>query len=188
MMVSAWYLGGPGWDPLPRILRVVKKAMGKSGATHVAFVGGSGGGFAALRASAAMPGSLAYVQDPQVRLATHNPRNVDRYFATVWPEWNQESLLHAFPERFDMIRHYKAYNPANFVYYAQNSSDREHVENQYIPFARAHGFNDERGINSSNNRFFALYDGENKGHGKITTKEFSEHFDSAIRFWRDSRG
>lgn len=186
-MVSAWFLGGPGWDPIPLILRAVRRAQGKTGAKHIAFIGGSGGGFAALRASSHIEGSLAYIQDPQTRLAFHHRGNVDRYFSTVWPGWDQEKLLEAFPDRYDMTHHYQAAQPENYVYYAQSSGDDFHIENHYLPFLQVHGMTEDRGLNNIGNRYFALYDGEVPGHGKITADEFSHHFDAAMDFWRERR-
>lgn len=186
-MISSWFLGGPGWDPLPWIIHAVRKACGKAGAKHIGFVGGSGGGFAALRASAMVPGSLAFIQDPQTNLAAHTPTNVNRYFETMWPGWDKEALLAAFPDRFDMVRHYHAVRPHNFVYYAQSSGDPIHVERHYEPFLKAHGFKNDRGINPAKNRVFALYEGQLAGHGKMTADEFNLHFGSAMEFWRKNR-
>src|SRR5690606_38715722 len=44
-MLLSWFLGGPGFDPADAALRAITKAKGKTGAKHVVFVGGSGGGF-----------------------------------------------------------------------------------------------------------------------------------------------
>lgn len=186
-MVSAWFLGGPGWDPTPWVIQAVRRAFGKTGGKHIAFIGGSGGGYAALRASSMIPGSLAFIQDPQTNLSVHTPTNVDRYFATMWPGWDKTALMEALPEKFDMVRHYRSVQPRNFVYYAQSSSDATHVENHYLPFLRAHDMKDNAGMNASKNRVFALYDGEVPGHGKITADEFNLHFGRAMKFWRENR-
>ena len=183
----AWFLGGPEFDPLHSISKVIRRAMGRTGAKHLAFVGGSGGGFAALRASAMWPGSLAFIQDPQTDISAYSPRVVQKYFETLWPGWSRHSLLKAFPERFDMVRYYQMYQPDNFVYYAQNSSDTTHVERHYTPFIAAHGMKEDRGLNAIKNRNFALYDGAGTGHGKITSAEFDIHFEQAMSFWRSGR-
>ena len=39
-MLLSWYLGGPGWDPMDDILKVIARAKGRSGAKHVVFIGG----------------------------------------------------------------------------------------------------------------------------------------------------
>lgn len=186
-MLLSWYLGGPGWDPLRWIINAVRKAQGRTGAQHVAFLGGSGGGFAALRASAIVPGSMAFIQDPQTAIEKYIPRVVGRYFKTVWPGWDQRTLMAAFPERFDMVRYYTESLPRNFVYYAQNSTDLTHVERHYTPFRIAHGLKNEDGLSPSKSRLFALYEGERHGHGMIAAGEFDYHYDQAMDAWRSWR-
>lgn len=186
-IVSSWFLGGPGWDPLGPILRSIRRAQGKTGAKHVAFVGGSGGGFAALRASAHVPGSMAFVQDPQTNLSVHNPVNVDKYFRIIWPGYNKDAILDAMPERFDMVRHYSNFAPVNFVYYAQNAKDAMHVMKHYAPFREAAGLFGDSGATRDGSRIFALYEGEVSGHGKITPAEFDGHLTEAMAAWREYR-
>lgn len=178
-MRLAWYLGGHEWDPMPSILQAVARSHGKSGAKHVAFIGGSGGGFAALRASAQVPGSMAFIQDPQTRVLAYHPGPVGRYFAAMWPGQDMEVVASSHAERFDMAAHYCSHRPDNFVYYAQNSTDREHVTSHYQPFKEATA--------GQEGRVFSLYKGANRGHGKITPAEFDEHFAHASRQWREFR-
>lgn len=186
-MMLSWFLGGPGWDPLPTILTVIRKAMRKCGAKHVAFLGGSGGGYAALRASAMLPGSMAFVQDPQVTIAKYSTRVVETYFDTAWKGWSHRSLMNAFPERFDMARHYRVTQPQNFVYYAQNATDRSHILKHYEPFREACGITDDDAVVRRSNRVFNRYDGELTGHGKITATEFDRFYEDALEGWREFR-
>lgn len=186
-MSLSWYLGGPGWDPIPPILRAVRRAQGKTGAKHVAFVGGSGGGYAALRASALVPGSMAFVQDPQTKISAYYPASVTAYTDAVWPGWARGELLAAFPDRFDMVEHYRSMPLDNFVYYAQSAKDPNHVELHYTPFKEACRLQGPSGTTSDGSRVFALYDGELAGHGKITPAEYDQHFTAALRSWRTFR-
>ena len=186
-MMLSWYLGGPGWDPLPTIINVIRKAMGKCGAKHIAFLGGSVGGFAALRASAMVPGSMAFVQDPQVTIAKYSTRVVQTYFDTAWPGWSHRSLMNAFPERFDMVRHYRTAQPRNFVYYAQNATDRSHILKHYEPFLDACGISGDDPVIRRRSRVFNRYDGEFSGHGKITAAEFDRFYEDALEGWRAFR-
>src|SRR5699024_7275063 len=110
-MLLSWFAGGPDFDPAPFIIRAIRRAIGKTGSKHVVFVGGSGGGLAALRLSAMMPGSLAYLHEGTTNIAHSSPVSVSRYFERIWPGWSQEQLLHALPERFDMVRYYRAAQP-----------------------------------------------------------------------------
>lgn len=183
-MLLSWFLGGPGYDPLLDVVKAIRRAQGKTGAKHIAFVGGSGGGYAALRASAMLPGSLAYVQDPQAVVARYLPRSVAAYLDTAGPGWSHDQLLEAFPERFDMVRHYRDAAPRNFVYYAQNASDTHHVDDHYVPFKAVHGVTTDSGVSRDESRVFALFDGEVEGHGKMTNPEFQHHLDAALGHWR----
>lgn len=186
-MLLSWFLGGPGWDPSISILKVIEKAQKKVGAKHIAFVGGSGGGYAALRLSAMVPGSLAFVQDPQTIVQNYLPKVVKRYFDTVWPGWDPEMLTDAFPERFDMARHYQELRPQNFVYYTQSRSDSLHFDAHYMPFKLASGVKEEEGMSRMGTRNFVLYEGQVPGHGNITPQEFDKYYAKAMNYWRENR-
>lgn len=185
--VLPWYLGGPGWDPLLAILQVVRKAQGRTGARHIAFVGGSGGGFAALRASAMVRGSMAFVHDPQTSVAAYGARAAIPYFESTWPGWKRDELIEAFPDRFDMAQHYRNANPENFVYYAQNASDFSHVRKHLGPFRVANGIPSGPRVHRGTRRIVDIYDGEVEGHGQITTDEFNKFFGDAVESWRSYR-
>lgn len=183
-MRLAWYLGGPGFDPASAILKAIRKAQGKTGAKHIAFLGGSGGGLIALRISAMIPGSMAFVQDAATNIAHSIPRTVAHYFSTLWPGWDQEKLLQGLPERFDMVRHYASFAPQNYVYYSQNSGDQHYLEKHYTPFKEACGVKTVDGSNHDSSRQFVVYEGEKPGHGQITPAEFDFHFEAALTGWR----
>lgn len=183
-MLLSWYLGGPDWDPLHDMSKVIRKVMGKSGAKRVIFVGGSGGGFAALRASAMFPGSMAFVQAPQTVLARYIPHVVERYFEAAWPGWDMHQLLHAFPNRFDMVRHYQQKLPDNYVYYMVSSSDQTHVTEHYEPFKAVYGVREDSGSDQSGRKCFVRYDGLVPGHGSVTNGEFEHHLEKALELFR----
>lgn len=187
-ILLAWYLGGPGWDPADAVIRTVQKAVGKCGARHIAFIGGSGGGFAALRLSTFFPGSMAFVNDPQTNIAKYSPRVVSDYFSTVWPGWDQDKLLEAFPERFDMVRHYRNRPIDNFVYYTQNRHDQRHYSRHYEPFRQAVGIKEKSGSSRDGSRHLVLYSGESQSHGGITAAEYDRFYADAFQRWRAHRG
>lgn len=183
-MLLSWFLGGPGFDPADSILRALRKAQGKTGAKHVVFVGGSGGGFPALRMSSMVPGSMAYLHEGTTSIARTLPAPSERYFSKIWPGWDQEQLISAFPERFDMVRHYRRRPLQNFVYFAQSEDDSRFREGHYGPLKAAMGVKDDAGVSRSGSRHFVLYKGEVKGHGKVTPTEFRHHFGNAMQQWR----
>lgn len=182
-----WYLGGPGWDPLHALLQVVRKAQGRTGARHIAFVGVSGGGFAALRASAMVRGSLALVSDPTTSVQAYGPRASAPYFENVWPGWERDALVDAFPDRFDMARHYATVNPENHVFYVQNSSDFAHVRHHLEPFRSAMGIPSGVRSHRGPRRVLEIYDGRVEGHGRIEAEEMRRFFDDALEYWRHHR-
>lgn len=183
-LLLGWFLGGPGFDPAFPIIQAIRKAQGKTGAKHVVFVGGSGGGFAALRLSSMVPGSMAYLHEGTTSIAQALPVQSERYFSTAWPGWDVEKLLDAFPERFDMVRHYRRRPIQNFVYFAQSEDDSRFRENHYVPLKNAMGVEGDAGVSRSGRRHFVLYKGEVKGHGKVTPAEFRHHFGNAMQAWR----
>ncbi|GAA1722639.1 hypothetical protein [Brachybacterium phenoliresistens] len=186
-LLLGWYCGGPGWDPLADILLAIERAQARTGAKHVVFIGGSGGGFAALRASAMLPGSLAYVQSPATSIRNSLPNAKRTYFGLVWKDWDQERLIDAFPERFSMPEHYASFRPRNFVYYTQSTSDPYYIENHYVPFYTALGSTPSPDGPPSGRRWFSPYDGEKEGHGVMTPPEFRFHLHRALDWWRAAR-
>lgn len=186
-MLLSWYLGGPDFDPSAAILRAIEKAKGKTGAKHVVFVGGSGGGFPALRLSAMLPGSLAYLHEGTTDINKSIPVSVARYFSKIWPGHDQEKLLAEMPERFNMVKHYEDTNPQNFVYFVQSEDDKRFREDHYDPFKKAMGITRDVGETEDGRRKFVLYKGKVKGHGQVTAVEFDFHFNNALAHWRERR-
>lgn len=184
-ILVSWFLGKEGWDPQSVILNIVEKAMKACGAKRVMFVGGSGGGFAALRASAAIPGSCAFVQDATVGLENHNPKIVKTYFMKAWPGWDQEKLLKAFPELFSMSLYYRRRVPGNFVFMVQSLEDKGHLEPHFTHFARAHGIPAEGGVSRGGGRVLKAYSPAVPGHGKITSAEFDYFYEQCMSDWTD---
>lgn len=182
-----WFIGGAGFDPAAHILQVIRRAQGRTGAKHIVFVGGSGGGFAALRLSAMVPGSLAYVHEGATNIAQSLPRSVAQYFGVAWPGWDQAALLDALPERFDMVRHYRTFRPDNHVFFAQSEDDHAYREKHYAPFRNACGVTTEDGSMAGGRRTFRLYKGTLPGHGKVTPAEFQQLFAEALAAWRAAR-
>jgi hypothetical protein len=186
-MLLSWYLGGPGWDPMDDILRVITRAKGRTGSKHLLFIGGSGGGHTALRISAHVPGSLAYVQAPATDINRCFPTAKKNYFSTVWPQWDPERLLAGFPERFNMPRLYRRRRPDNFVYYAQSTRDPHYLETHFAPFRDELALSPSGADEPRGTTWLALYDGVKEGHGAMTPPEFSDHLVSALGWWRAKR-
>ncbi|MGG5175432.1 hypothetical protein ACQQCD_10525 [Pseudarthrobacter sp. J1763] len=181
-LAISWFLGGPEWDALDPIELVIKEAMTVSGANRVIFVGGSGGGFAALRASIRFPGSLAYVQSPQTVVTRYLPAAVEAYFGSVWGQ-NKTDVAMSSPQRFDLASLYRVNAGLNVVYYLQNLNDPTHIRDHYKPFKRIHGVTEAEGESVDGTKYFYLSDSELLRHGPPTAAEFELNFDRAIRFY-----
>lgn len=186
-MNLSWFLGGPSWDALDPIEYVVRRALEVTGATSVVFVGGSGGGFAALRIGVRFPGSLAYVQSPQTVVTRYLPSTVDLYFQSVWGAPKSDVVKRA-PHKFDLTGLYRAHPGVNFVYYLQNLNDPAHVRDHYRPFKRVHGISEAQGTSGDAMKRFYLSDSELLRHGPPTSSEFELNFNRAIRFHRAANG
>jgi pimeloyl-ACP methyl ester carboxylesterase len=184
MFGLAWYTGGPGWDPMPQLARIVRQAMDHVGASRVMFLGGSGGGFASLRLASFFPGSMAFAQDPQTAVIDYNPIHQDRLMRAAWGGREREDVIAEHPDRFDVRRVYRTQEPENFIYYRQSTGDR-HLEQHCRPFMEAVA--DSPGMREGRFRF-VIEDGEREGHGAITDAEFDRHFNAAQTFWRAELG
>lgn len=184
-MTLSWFLGGPDWDALDPIELVVRKALGVTGATSVVFVGGSGGGFAALRIGVRFPGSLAYVQSPQTVITRYLPSTVDLYFESVWGE-PKSQVVQRTPHKFDLTGLYRTNPGTNFVYYLQNLNDPAHVRDHYRPFKRIHGVAEAQGTNGDATKRFYLSDSELLRHGPPTPSEFEQNFNRAMKFHKSA--
>lgn len=179
----AWYTGGPGWDPMPQLARIVQQAMDHVGAKRVMFLGGSGGGFASLRLATLFPGSMAFAQDPQTAVIDYSPVHQNRLMRAAWNGADREAVIAEHPDRFDVRHVYSTQEPANFVYYRQSTSD-SHMRTHCEPFIEA--VTETDAMRAGRIRF-AIEAGEREGHGAITEAEFDRHFNAAVSWWRAVR-
>lgn len=182
----AWYLGGQHWDPISTLRSLVLDAAARVGAHRIVLIGGSGGGFAALRLGASIPGSLAFVFNPQVVLRSYIPRVLDAYLRTAGLTSQSERARALATDRLDLCALYTAGEPANFVYYLQNLRDHTHVRSHYVPFKRALGVTGASGTSPDGHARFSLIDGERDGHGPPTRAEFDRAWARALRWYADA--
>lgn len=141
-----WYAGTMNEDHIAAVVAVTKQTMRTFGTRHVIFTGSSGGAFAAMQASARIPGSLALVFNPRIDLAYRipegKPRGPQRNFLKyVMPELAPEGFdgLPAGADwsaplggRLSLTRLYSEAQP-NKVLYCTNTSDSYHQTN-CLPF------------------------------------------------------
>lgn len=127
----AWYSGTMDCDVRSIIRSVISGLAKRFGWEKIIFVGGSGGGFAALHFSALFSDSLAVVWNPQTNVLDYNPSHVEDY-ASVCYNTTVEKLKDAVP--LNLIDQYK-FGHSNYVFYLQNSTDW-HVRAHLRPFLR----------------------------------------------------
>lgn len=131
----AWFAGHQDFDT-PALLRRAFAEMAKAwGVERTIFFGTSGGGFAALAQSHAMPGSIAVVGNPQTRIARYHAPSVTAYREGCWPALADNAAL----ERVTLADCTALYGAgfANTVIYAQSMGDRHHWRAHMLPFAAA---------------------------------------------------
>ena len=135
----AWYLGSDATPMAETLPAVLAKILERSSARRVLFLGGSGGGFAALRYSYRFPDSLALVWNPQT--------DVLRYATATWTRYATEALGASPRDAAEIIRGRvsgdltELYDPGrmrNRVVYIQNTTDR-HVDRHLNPFLARFG-------------------------------------------------
>lgn len=180
----AWYLGNRDWDPVEDIVALIRAVSASSGATEVNLIGGSGGGFAAMRVGAQLDDCLVFVFNPQTVIANYNKRLVEKYMTAAFPGEVAEEVFAADPERFDMREVYAAPGGARRLFYLQHLGDGSHVVGHYRPFKRSLGVLEVDGDDASGRVRHLLVDSERDGHGPPRPREFEKHFASALRWSR----
>lgn len=131
----AWFAGHEGFDTPGLFARVFRDMARTLGVERTLFFGTSGGGFAALVQSHAMPGSVAVVVNPQTSILRYHPTLVEPYRQACWPALaGNEDLAGAIEA--DCTRLYGE-GFRNTVIYIQSLGDRHHYRAHMLPFAAA---------------------------------------------------
>lgn len=138
-----WFSGTTEFDLAARVDEILAKVTALKNFKRLLLIGGSQGGFAALRASHRLPGSIAMIWNPQIR--------VEHFF---WKSHLQGFLKFCFnaesykkvpakirkERRLDLTEVYSKRSGQNGVFLMQNLEDVEHVEDHAKPFAECLGF------------------------------------------------
>lgn len=137
-LILSWYIGSAKQPNLQFFIEtVIRRILQISGTPHLIFMGGSGGGFAALEMSRRFGKSLAFAMNPQIDLSNYYPRLVSEYLRL---SWDGMSSLSDLPD--GVTYNLRAtYNQAvtNTIAYRQNTRDSHHTTNHQIPFLEDHG-------------------------------------------------
>lgn len=131
-LTLGWHAGSSQQPALQRFIELVVRRISEvTGIQNLVFIGGSGGGFAALETSRRFGGSVVVAMNPQTSIGRYNPEAIDRY---VDLSWGVDSLQDISPfATHDLVQAYPSH-PTNTVAYVQNTRDKNHVEFHQIPF------------------------------------------------------
>jgi pimeloyl-ACP methyl ester carboxylesterase len=128
----AWYAGHEGFELQKILPDFIRRMIESLRASRVVFVGGSGGGFAALYYSWHFPGSVALVSNPQTDLDRYNSYHLKTYRTACWPSLEADAPLSSaittnlcplYAERVE-----------NALIYFQIANDWGHLTRHFAPF------------------------------------------------------
>lgn len=134
-MRLAWYAGHENFELQKTLPDLLWQMIHSLGSTRVAFVGGSGGGFAALYYSWRTAGSVAIVVNPQTNLHRYHWGHRKRYRDVCWPALEKDAPLGTVIA--DDLGSVYASQRTNTVIYIQIASDFFHLTRQCAPFIAA---------------------------------------------------
>lgn len=183
-ILLSWYLGVDGWDPLRDMAAVIENARQRIGANRVLIIGGSGGGFAALRLATVVPNSFAWVQSPQTEIKPYIPSVVRKYFEVCWPGQASQDIMNMNPERFSLSALYRNDNTRANFFYLQNLNDPSHLASHYRGFHDVFFGANARPIRPEENVEFYIQNSDNKRHGPPTGPEFATLHELVLKQFR----
>lgn len=137
----AWYGGSRRialQQKLPELLDALQENLQPS---KILFFGGSGGGFASLRAASMIPGSGAIVWNPQTDIREYDQSAVIQYAATSWDESVQDiaAARDVLTRNLDPILTDNFADSCARALYFQNANDW-HVIKHMRPFLARNGY------------------------------------------------
>lgn len=180
-LTLAWYAGTSRWDPTPLIDELIQRAMKQSGAEEVWFIGGSGGGLAAMRHARLVDGALVFAFSPQTDASEYRGRSFPLLLETCFDGLDVETAKAEYPGRFEVVSSYSQGTSA-WIYYLQNLTDPGHITDHYLPFLHALGITEACGDSADGRVRAALIAQKREGHGPPLPEEFEDHLARAVDF------
>lgn len=175
-----WYAGIPGEFACQELLTLISSVLKASQSQKLYFIGGSGGGFAALLYASFFPEALAFVWNPQTDIFNYDPGHLQNYLqlcAKHDPEGlydleNARETLHRHGIHSSVIERYANQGTTTRVIYLQEESDW-HVEKHLHPFLEALDLAlDRRGHVRDN--LYLVSSNINKVHGALPRELLTE--------------
>lgn len=181
-MTLGWYAGHREWSPDATIVALISEALKISDASTLILVGGSGGGFAALKYAQHFPGCLVYAFSPQTDVSKYRGGSFPRLMKSGFQGMSTEDAKSAYPGRFEVLERY-ARPIDHFVYYYQNLTDPAHITDHYLPFLNSVRIRNAMGDDYEGKIRTVLVPQEREGHGPPTAMEFEEYYSKALSFY-----
>lgn len=165
----AWYAGTENFDPLPYIASVTSAIANRFyvPTEKIFSYGSSGGGFAAIRLGAFLPGINAIAINPQTVVTKYRLKKVEKYLQVCFSNRNRTEALQQFPDRLSILNEAKN-NNLNKIIYAQNTLDEHHFEEHFKPFVASY---ENLDIKSIAKRLSTILFSHEGGHLKAETSE-----------------
>jgi len=173
-----WYLGTGDADLVEDLVAVVRRMQRVCSSAAVVFSGGSGGGFAALQASARYAGSAALVFAPQTQLARYTPADWARAREAVFPGADDRQIMAEHEDRVSAVSRYRTPG-RNLVDYVINQGDPHHVVEHCAPFAAVFGLASTGGT-STDGRVRILPVNLGEGHLPVSRNMFEHYLEAAF--------
>ncbi len=179
-----WYVGVGHKDLMEDVRRACRAFQQASGAERLLFVGGSGGGFAALQASWMFEGSLALVMNPQTDVSRYTKASWQSLLDNVFVETTDAEVTERHAARISAVERYSSDLTRNRVDFVINIHDEHHVVEHATPFLALYGVAPDDGPSELNGlRLIPIDSGP--GHVPVPVEEFERLLDSAIRRMRE---
>lgn len=129
-LTISWFAGSASMPLQSVLVSAIERLRAELEITRLIFVGGSGGGFAALYYSWHFPGSVAVAYSPQTVLSNYGQTLRDRYSDVAWPEGVEPVGVAPTLDLRDLYGR----SIDNLVLYLQSYDDRSHLFDQMLPF------------------------------------------------------
>ncbi|TQS70208.1 hypothetical protein ERN12_16415 [Rhodobacteraceae bacterium] len=165
-----WFSGTTEYDLAGRIDALLRHVVVCKKYRKVVMLGGSQGGYAALRASHELPGSLAIVWNPQVEIEKFFFKNHLSGFLEYCfgcQSYNEIPVELRDKRRLDLTKVYGSGKRKNSIILMQNIDDPDHLENHAKPLVAAMGYDPNAlhlGINRLDNQTILAIGDWHGGH------------------------
>jgi pimeloyl-ACP methyl ester carboxylesterase len=168
-LILGWYTGNEECDYTEILANLVLSWCTSLALelNSVLFVGSSGGGFAALQLATLLPGTMAFVENPQTATTEYLDTEVEEHLRTCFPNGNPTKQKNN--SRLNIMRRMNEYEQIPRFVYSQNLRDSFHLDHHYQPFLEYFKL---KSVEIPFQQKFLLYYSEKGHNGVRTNKEF----------------